>query len=90
VRLKDDHLRAKKLAEALNKASWVKKVLPVETNIVIFEVRDSAAVADGFEKQHIRVQPFSPTLLRMATHLDFTEEMLEATLRAIDGLRIAE
>jgi threonine aldolase len=90
VRLKDDHLRAKKLAVALTRASWVKKVLPVETNIVIFEVSDSVAVTAGFAKHNIRVQPFSPTLLRMATHLDFTEEMLEATLRAIDGLRIAE
>jgi threonine aldolase len=90
LRLKDDHRRAKKLAGALNKAPWVKKVLSVETNIVIFEVSDSAAVTAAFAKHNIRVQPFSLTLLRMATHLDFTEEMLEATLRAIDGLRIAE
>ena len=75
-RLKDDHTRATQLSETLKQLSWVKKVLPVETNIVIFEVADSASVAEQFSKENIRIQPFSTTLLRMVTHLDFNDDML--------------
>jgi threonine aldolase len=75
-RLKDDHSKASQLAEILQELTWVKKVLPVQTNIVIFEVGDAAAVAAQLAKENIRIQPFSPTLLRMVTHLDFTEPML--------------
>ena len=76
ARLKDDHTKASQLAEILQELTWVKKVLPVQTNIVIFEVADAAGVAAQLAKEDIRVQPFSPTLLRMVTHLDFTEPML--------------
>src|SRR6267154_2290194 len=37
-RLKEDHARAKKLGDALKGLDWVKSVMPVDTNIVIFEV----------------------------------------------------
>jgi threonine aldolase len=83
TRLADDHKRAKQLAEALKPQPWVKKVLPVETNIVIFETENSAICAEKFAEQGILVQPFSSTLVRMVTHLDFTEEMLGKTLDAL-------
>ncbi|MES2621793.1 MAG: beta-eliminating lyase-related protein, partial [Bacteroidota bacterium] len=85
-RLKDDHQRAKQLAEVLRPLSWVKKVLPVETNIVIFEVKNSAVMAEQLAKHNIRIQPFSPTLLRMVTHLDFTDDMLGKTITALQQL----
>lgn len=85
-RLKTDHEHARQLAASLEKVSWVKKVLPVETNIAIFEVADSAAVAQKFAARNILVQPFSPTLVRMVTHLDFTGEMLETVLDELKTL----
>lgn len=85
-RLADDHRRAKQLAEALSNLSWVKQVLPTQTNIVIFEVADSSKVAVAFAKHNIKVQPFSPTLVRMVTHLDFTEEMLERVLAVLPSI----
>ncbi len=39
-RLQEDHHRAKQIAQALSTKEFVGKILPVETNIVIFEVRD--------------------------------------------------
>ncbi|HWB62479.1 MAG TPA: beta-eliminating lyase-related protein, partial [Chitinophagales bacterium] len=84
-RLADDHRRAKQLAEALAHKKWVKRVLPVETNIVIFETEDSAVCAQEFAKQNILVQPFSPTLVRMVTHLDFTEEMLGKVIESLSN-----
>jgi threonine aldolase len=86
-RLPDDHRRAKQLAEALKPISWIKQVLPVETNILIFEVEDAAKVAGMFEEKQILVQPFSSTLVRLVTHLDFTEEMLQSALAAIGSFR---
>ena len=85
-RLRDDHRRAKTIATALENAPFVKQVLPVATNIVIFEVADSAVMAQKFAGQNIRVQPFSQTLVRMVTHLDFTEEMLDEVIAAIKAI----
>jgi threonine aldolase len=84
-RLAHDHTRAQQLAGVLQNQPWVKSVLPVETNIVIFEVADSNKVAVAFEKHQIKVQPFSPTLVRMVTHLDFTEEMLQKVIEVLDN-----
>ncbi|HLP22366.1 MAG TPA: GntG family PLP-dependent aldolase [Chitinophagales bacterium] len=87
-RLADDHNRALELAKTIKGLSWVKKVLPVQTNIVIFEVVDAAYVAQRLSLQDIRVQPFSPTLLRMVTHLDFTDEMLEKTKEVLSKMKV--
>lgn len=85
-RLADDHARAKVLATALAKCSWVKQVLPIETNIVIFEVNDSAATAAKFAEHGIKCQPFSPTLVRMVTHLDVTDAMINKTVSVLQSL----
>ncbi len=85
-RLVNDHERAKKIANGLSKIKWVKKVFPTETNIVVFEVEDSAKVAATFAKHNIRVQSFSPTLVRIVTHLDFNDEMLWKTIAVLKTL----
>ncbi len=87
-RLKEDHLRAESLAQTLATLPWVKRVLPVQTNIVIFEVADAAAVAGQLLQQNIRVQPFSPTLLRMVTHLNFDDGMLAITKEMLIKMKV--
>ena len=88
TRLADDHKRAIVLAETLKGLNWVKSVLPVVTNIVIFEVASSAMVAEQLSTKGVKVQPFSTTLVRMVTHLDFTEKMLEFTLSALKEISL--
>jgi threonine aldolase len=39
-RLKEDHKRAKQLSETMSKLSFVDNVLPVDTNIIIFNLND--------------------------------------------------
>lgn len=85
-RLADDHTRAKTLADTLAQCNWVKQVLPVETNIVIFEVDDSAVVAAKLAAQGVRCQPFSPTLVRLVTHLDITDDMIDKTVSVLQSL----
>lgn len=85
-RLADDHRRAKKLADALSKCCWIKNVFPVETNIVIFEVQDSAKTNEQLAALGIKAAPFSPTLIRMVTHLDITEEMVDSCIEKMNQI----
>ncbi len=88
-RLAADHLHAKQIAEALLKKDFTGKMLPVETNIIIFEVVGSYTSKDLVKilKQYeILVIAISPTQIRMVLHLDVTEEMVKNTIRVIDEL----
>ena len=75
-----DHQHAKEIAEALLLKDFVGKMLPVETNIIIFEIIGERFTARSFcdwLRQHdILAIPISPTQVRMVTHLDITKEMV--------------
>ena len=43
-RLAEDHQHAKILADALKKATFVSSVMPVETNIVLFDIKPELKV----------------------------------------------
>jgi threonine aldolase len=89
-RLKEDHVRAKKMGDALKNLSWVKSAMPVDTNIVIFEVaapHSPEKVLAKFNEYQIKALPFSATEIRLVTHLDFTETMLEKCLDAFSKLK---
>jgi threonine aldolase len=78
-RLADDHARARRLAEALGLDP-----ADVDTNIVVLEVADAAAVAMGAAEQDILVSALGPRLLRLVTHLDVDDDAID---RAIAVLR---
>ncbi len=40
-RLKEDHIKAKQIGDVLSHCSFVKEILPVETNIVVFKLLDN-------------------------------------------------
>jgi threonine aldolase len=88
-RLKDDHARAKIIAETLSKASYVENVLPVDTNIVIFNLNDKLTPEQFVKKlseKNIKAVGFGKQAIRFVTHLDFTDEMLEETVRALHSI----
>ena len=88
-RLNEDHLHAKKLANALQQKDFVGEILPVETNIVIFEVKGkytAESLADVFKKHNILVIPISKTQVRIVTHLDVTAEMIDKTIEITNQL----
>ncbi len=79
ARLQDDHNHAKLIAEALVKKSFVGKILPVETNILIFELVDrysAGEFAAELDKFGVKVIPISAKQVRMVTHLDVSPEMV--------------
>ena len=88
-RLTEDHKRAKQIEAMLVKLPYVESVLPVDTNIVIFNLSPSLKL-DLFEsklKEHgIKMSAFGKQTVRFVTHLDFTDDMLvklESVLKSI-------
>ncbi|MES2131420.1 MAG: low-specificity L-threonine aldolase [Bacteroidota bacterium] len=82
-RLKEDHKRAREIGAVLKTMPYVKEVMPVDTNIIIFHLTD-AHTASSFEeklKPHgIKVSQFGKQIVRLVTHLDFTDDMLNKLL----------
>ncbi len=88
-RLSDDHRRAKELGAVLEKCSWVAKVEPIETNIVIFEVEHSISEAQVLEKlkqKGISLISMGQGKLRFVTHLDYREVMHTYVLETLEKL----
>lgn len=81
IRLKDDHHRAKVLGDTLNSLDYVTEVLPVDTNILVYKITDDIDTNEyiqWLEENGVRIIGFfMPQTLRIVTHLDFTDEMLE-------------
>ncbi|MCK5839927.1 MAG: aminotransferase class I/II-fold pyridoxal phosphate-dependent enzyme [Bacteroidales bacterium] len=90
-RLKDDHHRAKQLCTLLESVSYVDHVLPVDTNIVVFRVNESINASDfinRLKEKSILVIPFGPQTIRMVTHLDFDDKMLEYVISSLLGFSV--
>jgi threonine aldolase len=88
-RLKEDHVRAKQIGCALQKKSFVKLVLPVETNIIIMELDNSMTAPAFVEKMKEKdILPYAITAnrVRFVVHLDITDGMIEKTIETIDKM----
>jgi threonine aldolase len=88
-RLAIDHTRAKIIGATLQNCPLVKSVEPIETNIIIFNVIDSINEQDFISRlkdASISLISMGQGKLRMVTHLDFTEEMLESVVHTIDHI----
>lgn len=78
-RLELDHNHATYIAGLLSKKDFIGEMLPVETNILIFEVTGAytaASFADHMKKHDILCIAISPNQVRMVTHLDIIPEMV--------------
>lgn len=82
-RLSIDHAHAKMIAEAIAQKSFTKMVLPVETNIIIFELQDeqpAAALVAKLKEYDVLGYAIGPNRVRLVTHLDITPEMVQKTI----------
>lgn len=78
-RLKEDHKRAKELETIISKLDYVSDVIPVYTNIVIFNLHKKIQPQEYIEQlaaSGIKATGFGKQAIRFVTHLDFTDEML--------------
>ncbi|HTM98474.1 MAG TPA: GntG family PLP-dependent aldolase, partial [Pedobacter sp.] len=90
-RLAEDHGHAKAIAESLNEASFVSSVMPVETNIVLFDVaKDLKAenIVKQLEQKGILCNTTSAQTIRFVTHLDISPSMVDQTIQAISTLHV--
>lgn len=83
-RLAEDHKKAKEIGEMLSKLSIIKKVEPIETNIIIFELQNSVDEKQFIKTLNeggIKIISMGNNKLRIVTHLNFTNEMFNSLLQ---------
>ena len=83
-RLAEDHENARVLAEGIASIEGA-RIDPslVETNIVIFEVADPAAVLAGLRAEDVEMTQMGPGRIRAVTHLDVDRSGIERALVAL-------
>lgn len=89
ARLEEDHIHAKQIANALLKKDFIGKMLPVETNILIFSVIDSytpESFCAFLKERDILCIPISPTQVRMVLHLDVSNQMVKELIDLLDAM----
>jgi threonine aldolase len=85
-RLADDHDLADRLGRDIAKLPFVQSVLPVETNIVIFDMTDDAPLAadlvDSLRSEGILIGAFGERRVRVVTHIDVDPAAGDALMRS--------
>ena len=87
-RLVEDHKKAKEIGTVLEDLSIIKKVEPIETNIVIFELEshvDESEFLNQLADHNIHIIGMGSNKLRMVTHLDYTDEMHSKLLEVLNS-----
>lgn len=88
-RLKDDHRNAKALGEALQGLAFVKSCMPVDTNIVIFELdskRNPEEFVERLNHYGIKCNTFGKQMIRFVTHLDINDAMVAYTIEVLQKM----
>ena len=89
TRLKLDNERARVLGQCLEELDYVDSVRPVQTNIVIFDLKKGSSAGNFIKLLHkykIKASAFGPSTIRFVTHLGFNGEMLNQTIRVLEKL----
>ena len=80
---------SKQIGNVIAKTPISKSVLPVETNIVIFETVESttaAIVVEKLKQKGILCSITATDRVRLVMHLDITEEMVNKTIEIIKAI----
>ena len=88
-RLSEDHYHASQIARAIYKKEFVKQILPVETNIIIFELNESIyapGLVAKLKEHDILGYAISPNRVRLVVHLDISKEMVNKTIEVFNQL----
>ncbi len=86
-RLKDDHARARRIGETVARQPWCARVMPVDTNIVIYDLAPGHTAAAHVERlgmHGVRCFAIGPQQVRMVTHLDVDDEGLAHVLEVLE------
>ncbi|PJJ84260.1 threonine aldolase family protein [Mucilaginibacter auburnensis] len=87
-RLKIDHAHARLMSEALAACPWVSSVMPVETNIVLFDtVQPAERVVEQLAENGIQCMATSPNRIRFVLHLDVHPDQVEYTISTLKQIK---
>ncbi len=88
-KLENDHKRAKELGAVLSRLDWIGKVEPVETNILIFSLKqglDDKLVIEKLRQKNIVISSMGHGKLRIVTHMDYKQVMHDYVLDVLQKL----
>jgi len=91
LRLKEDHKRSKIIEDTLKSLPYIKSIMPVETNLIVFELEEDMNInifLKKLEENDIYAIKTGHQLIRMVTHLGFTDEMLDSTISTLNNISI--
>jgi threonine aldolase len=87
-RLRDDHAKARRLAEVLAGLAYAHNIRPVQTNILIFDLHKPLTpplFLEQLARQGIVASAFGPQTIRFVLHLDVTDEMVTQVINALQS-----
>jgi threonine aldolase len=90
-RLAEDHEKATILGECLAKQSYIQRVSPVQTNIVIFTLHDESKEKEFAAKlleKGVRIISMGQGKLRMVTHLDVSMKEIQQVCTILDEIKL--
>lgn len=90
ARLHEDHARARQLGSALMDHHLVASVLPVSTNIVVFQLKPGIGTArflEALRAQGVLGAAFGTDLVRFVTHLDVDDQAIRRVITILQDLR---
>jgi len=86
-RLKVDHAHARILATELSHCGWVANVLPQETNIILFDtVEPAAVVLKKLAEQGVKANSTDKHRIRFVLHLDVHPEQVEYVVGVLKSI----
>ncbi len=88
-RLAEDHAHARQIGAVVAKKDFVRSMMPVESNIVIFEVDAGGCareIAQQFKDKGLLAIAISANQIRFVTHLDISPEMVSRAVEIIEQL----
>lgn len=86
-RLEEDHRKAALVASVLQNRPWLERLLPVETNIVIFQLRadtPSAKLLQHLEQDGFKATSMGTQLIRFVFHLDQSMQDIERLCESLE------
>ena len=88
-RLTIDHDNAKIIANEISKLPVVEDVMPVETNIIVYTLKKEFNLKEHLlllEKNNIKAVAFGTQQVRMVTHLDISQSMVNVFCERIRNI----
>ena len=91
--LNTDHKKAKEIATALKKCPYVNEITPVETNIIIFSLKnqyDEVKFVEKLKNKNILIMSLGKGKLRMVTHRDYSDDQHSYLLKILTKIEYSD